>query len=274
MFRVMGILRRIDKAVDRAGYWYAAWGLVTPMMSWLWKQTSLLASASWADAILLGIFSTLICISVVSLGLVAWRHFRPLPPLASLPLEIEAQPSLGEVSHPETTTPDLTPFEPEGLYFGFMQVSTGDLDDKGVIEVVARCFNATGHVLDLQRVEGQIKMSESSDGNQTEVGDLPRCWFSSGRSGRAPDRNIANLSEFMLILEQPLPPAIASKFRGVKDGQTLSLNLSGLHVVVSQHGAPYETAILPLWGGILIRRGGDSLQSGRITYASAAITGG
>ena len=154
---------------------------------------------------------------------------------------------------------------------GFMQVTAENVGEHGMIGILALCFNATGHALDLQRIEGQVKVTEFKDGKQIEVGKLPRPWFNSTTD---PTCNIPNLMEFMVVLEQPVPPEIGSRFRELQGNQGLSLELNELQVFVSLHEAPQQAVRLPLWGGIMVRRTSENLQSSRVLFLTGALVEG
>lgn len=182
----------------------------------------------------------------------------PAPVSQTLPLQAETV---------EIKTDPSPSFNPKGLHVGFMQIDARDVGEEGVIQIVAFCFNATGYPLDLFQVNGAIRVEEAVAGNRTDLGLLPRPWFSEANT---PLVNIPGFIEFPLFLEQPVPPAIAERFTKLEGAHTLSLLLSDLEVMVAAHDAPHHKIRVPLWGGIVAHRDGQKMQFGRISIGRMA----
>jgi hypothetical protein len=69
---------RVDKAVDRYGYWVPFLGSVGAAMTWLFNNLPLISQYGWAAVILAGIAATCIVALVISALLIAVRYFRPI----------------------------------------------------------------------------------------------------------------------------------------------------------------------------------------------------
>jgi len=74
----MGRFLKIDRAVDRFGYWVGAYTIMSGGFAWLASKMEAL-HIGWAEAVFIGVFVAGGVTLVVSTGLVAWRQFHPLP---------------------------------------------------------------------------------------------------------------------------------------------------------------------------------------------------
>lgn len=74
---VMGILRTIDKNIDRLGYWYAGYLLMSGGLGWLAKQLTIFGQIGWPEAVFIGLLVSTFGVATVSLALIAWRQIKP-----------------------------------------------------------------------------------------------------------------------------------------------------------------------------------------------------
>ena len=74
---------RLDKAIGSIANWTAVLGgafvAASAAFAWIGKKTVLFGELNWAEATLLGVVLALCVFVVISLGLVSWRIYRPIP---------------------------------------------------------------------------------------------------------------------------------------------------------------------------------------------------
>jgi hypothetical protein len=78
-------LPTVDNAVRRYVYWTTFLGLVGAAMTWLFDHLTAISQYGWAAIGLAAIAATCLIALVTSTWLVAWRYFRPLPPVSTAP---------------------------------------------------------------------------------------------------------------------------------------------------------------------------------------------
>ena len=265
----------------RAGGWLLViflwlWATVPKALDWVgrstlpddWRQLmaeKLPAVAAW-------LFSTPWQVpTVMALLLTAWMMWVTRPQALPTPLPVEggrADPppvAALETSQEDAPASVTPPFDPSGLYVGLMQVDTQHLAERRVIEVVALCFNATGHPSDIQRVAGAIKVSEVKNRTKIELFEMPPPWL---LDDRTTVRGIKNHAEFMVVPEQRLPPDVTAKFSELREGYDLHLDLDALDVLVGSHDEPQPNTRLPLWRGMRLYRDQSRPQVGRDARAT------
>jgi hypothetical protein len=71
----------IDENVDRIGYWAGFGALVWTIMSAIISSISSISQYGWGAVVLAGLGVACIFVLVISICLIAWRYFNPLPPL-------------------------------------------------------------------------------------------------------------------------------------------------------------------------------------------------
>jgi hypothetical protein len=75
----------VDNAVRRYVYWTTFLGLVGAAMTWLFDHLTAISQYGWAAVGLAAIAATCFVLLVTSACLVAWRYFRPLSPVSTVP---------------------------------------------------------------------------------------------------------------------------------------------------------------------------------------------
>ncbi|NJS14563.1 MAG: hypothetical protein HC788_08105 [Sphingopyxis sp.] len=68
---------KVDKAVDRFGYWFGAYTIMTGAFAWIARQMDAY-NLGWPEAFFIGLFSAGFVVLIVSAGLVGWRFFNPI----------------------------------------------------------------------------------------------------------------------------------------------------------------------------------------------------
>jgi hypothetical protein len=224
-----------------------------------------------AVAVALGIATATV---FLFLGLVAlWlirRSGKALPaqtqPVIEPPTPQSPPTDGGDVAEFRGTVSDPPPFDPKGLYVSRMIVSTGEFEERRVLEVTAVCFNATQRSIYVQRIEGELKISESKAGSSREIGTLPAPWLIEGE-GRPKTKKIAHGEEFTISFQQRVPQDFAEKFANLNTDNKLSLDCDSLNVVMASHFGD-DTARLPVWDGIMLWRDPAMIFAGRIIKAT------
>jgi hypothetical protein len=175
---------------------------------------------------------------------------------------------------PQITSPELsvtTPAAPQGdtleatgvlfplgLYVGMVIVSASKLTEAGnILEIAIRGSNGTGEMLRIGGIEGTIY-----DDTPYEPAELPPPAL---REGFASE--IEPYTEFMVVLDQPLPARLAEQILGLAEGDYVSLDLRDLNIFVELVDNPANRARLPLWDGIGLRRR-DDIFTNRMTMMS------
>ena len=72
----MGILHTIDKNIDRLGYWYAGYLLLSGGFGWLAKQLTIFGQIGWPEAVFIGLLVSTFGVATVSLAFIAWRQIK------------------------------------------------------------------------------------------------------------------------------------------------------------------------------------------------------
>lgn len=70
----MGI-EKIDRGVERAGYWWSAIGLLTGFLTWVASKLEWLSEKGFAEWFLAALLLTLFLLLTVAAGLASWRYF-------------------------------------------------------------------------------------------------------------------------------------------------------------------------------------------------------
>jgi hypothetical protein len=148
------------------------------------------------------------------------------------------------------------------LYVGQIIISAAQLAD-GSLEIAIRAFNGSSETIALASVHGAI----SGSINNATGDPLPTPTLRPGFV----DAPIQPLSEFMVVLDQPLPgPSAQTYLDALNRGDYIALDLRELRLVMRAEDDANLTAPLPLWDGATIRRR-DDIFTGRITMVS--VTG-
>lgn len=151
---------------------------------------------------------------------------------------------------------------PQGLYVGLMIVSASKLAEAGnILEIAIRGSNGTGETLRIGGIEGAIY-----DDTPDEVAELPPPTL---REGFASE--LEPYTEFMAVLDQPLPARLAEQILGLAEGDYVSLDLRDLNIFVELVSNPANRARLPLWDGIGLRRR-DDIFTNRMSMMSLNVT--
>ncbi|MGB7373720.1 hypothetical protein [Pontixanthobacter sp.] len=69
---------KADSLLDVGQRWWPVLGVVWLALSWVFKQMTALGTINWPEAVIIGFFTTLLLMLVISIGLVAIRIFRPV----------------------------------------------------------------------------------------------------------------------------------------------------------------------------------------------------
>lgn len=172
----------------------------------------------------------------------------------------------GDIVKITGTVSDPQPFNGNGLYVGEMNVATGQLADRHILEITARCFNSTNHKIFIHKADGEISVSASDNGASKPLGQLPPSLLVDDKVSA---KDIKTDSEFIVVLEQRVQREIAEKLMALTPGNSLSLSLGKLNIVVASQWDAGSKARLPLWDGIRLYRDPDRVQSGRIIVMQA-----
>lgn len=68
---------KIDRNVDRFGYWVGAITIMTGVFSWIAKQMDAY-HLGWPEAFFIGLLAAGFLVLIVSVGLIGWRFFSPI----------------------------------------------------------------------------------------------------------------------------------------------------------------------------------------------------
>ena len=166
------------------------------------------------------------------------------------------------------TVSDPLPFDPEGLYVGMTLVGIGELAEKRTIEITMRCFNASNRSICVRKIDGLIAASAHKTGEpQIPLGELPPPWLIE----RDDLKNIGDNKEFVILIEQRVPPEVGENIAAVTKDFSIHLKLDGLNVIVSQVDNSASGTRLPVWDGIRIARNPEGVISGRIINMRASV---
>jgi hypothetical protein len=165
------------------------------------------------------------------------------------------------IVHPPTVTQGPSPsFDPRGIYVGRMNIDASKLETERYLEFAVLCFNATGVVLDVERVQGSIAVTV----NGQHQFDLPPPRLMPERGGARAKHH----TEFMVVLEQRVRSDLFEML--VRDPSAVRFELGKLNVLAHETGRFEASARLPLWDAIYLYRT-DQLQTGRVISAVANI---
>ena len=165
------------------------------------------------------------------------------------------------VGNPPAQTPDQLPIptlKSEGLYVGVTTVDAQNVEDTLEITIRMLCFNGTGETIFAQSVNGHVLATETVDGKEIPLGELPPAWLSE----KYKTDSFPAYREFTVALQQRVPKTIANSIK-ILGTRGMSLNLEEVNVIIASEERPNETARLPVWDGIKISRNPNMLHSGR-----------
>jgi hypothetical protein len=128
----------------------------------------------------------------------------------------------------------------------------GSLDNDCILHINIDITNRTREPVNLIAVEGNILVSKNNERKSFYKLTEPRLTYHR-ISQIPPDR------EFSFILSQEVP----SKF--VRDWQTSTyyLNFGKLNIIMQSVTKPNKTVRLPLWDGVVVKREGTKIRTGR-----------
>jgi hypothetical protein len=250
--------RRIDKWIARVANWAGVLSLLgggailAALTSWAASSWEYLSQQGWGAVALVGVGAACLIVLSLSVGMIAWRYFYPLPQRAIEPT-IVAQPAKPE-----------TPFA-ESLYVGDMHVGVAKLQTEQVIEISARGFNATGVEICFLGIRGNIKI-DPVEGQPSLTLSPP------AMEDRFMEERVGHLGEFIIAIEQRLPPDLANGILNLTATDKVYLNLQSLNILAAPSANANKTARLPLWGGITLSKDPAMPNISRIAYATARAT--
>jgi hypothetical protein len=185
------------------------------------------------------------------------------PGSTSAPSQVQSAVSASSVDHvvlgggAQIFPPTVRAISP--LYVGRIVISAAQLGD-GSIEIAVLAFNGSSETITLASAHGAIVA-----GINNAVGSpLPTPTL-------RPSHVVAPIppgTEFMIILDQPLPGPLAQTYSdALTAGDYVALDLRELRVMMRAEDDANLTAPLPLWHGVSMRRR-DDIFTNRITMAT------
>ncbi|GAA5054290.1 hypothetical protein GCM10023208_16970 [Erythrobacter westpacificensis] len=153
---------KVDKAVDRFGYWIGAYTIMTGVFSWIAKQMDAYA-LGWPEAFFIGLFSAGFVVLIVSAGLIGWRFFNPLSPPIGNSSEPVAERRLSEDSMAGMIDARFEEFLATKLRAEFITHTQAHAQDEKLSDIagkakVAREIAEAGHADMVKRLD---RVSES-----------------------------------------------------------------------------------------------------------------
>lgn len=204
-------------------------------------------------------------------AMIAWRLHRPLPssePTATVPVNL-AKPTRDEPDHPPSDSGSIpSTLDAGDLYVGESQIDVRNLDAENFVEVAMRAFNGSNQRIDLVSVTGQMVAALLNEENvEVERFSLnsPVVLFD-----RTQIKGVDPKTEFMLVMEQSLRPAVAAKISTAVRQGAINFYLEDLVATVCATEDPTERVRLRLWDGITVSGKERFIRSGRLTIARMA----
>ena len=160
----------------------------------------------------------------------------------------------------------------EGLYVGNITISDRHVKEELYFEINIRGMNATGDTIKIEKVQGRLTGKRSEKGQGVEdFGELPAPTIIFGKFANT---GICHLNEFMIALEQRVPPNLAQCICNLADEDSITLECRSLNVVAASEANEKRTARLPLWDGLFLTRSRQRLAVGRVHNLSANLCSG
>ncbi|MGB3723267.1 MAG: hypothetical protein WA979_10685 [Pacificimonas sp.] len=258
---------KTDKGVDRLGYWFGFYTLLSGALSWVGNKLAFLSAYGWPEAVLFGLFFSAVLMILVTSSLALWRYFKPLPEVASR-TAVKSQTGANNFRALRALFKGEDISTPMGkrLYTGDVNLNARKLESDHVLEIGLFAYNATGFKLDLKRVDGFVTAAIPEDNSVKEEIELPPA---APLRARSPDRDIKPYESFLVVLEQPLRPHMAEKIKAAIDVGSVQFRLADLNVVLSRSDDPVEEARLPLWDGVTLSKKAEWMHSGRLSIIRA-----
>lgn len=259
----MGMLNKVTRRLDQAGVWYGWIVALTGSFAWLSKQLTVLNGIGWPEAIFLGLAVAVLLMLSVTASLALWRVFKPLPATS-----ISIETPLLERSEAAASPADV-PLEGKGLFVADTYLNVEKLESDHVIEIVFRYFNASGRNVVAYALTGQVRATARVEGVETEIGKLP---VASLLRDRAPPYPIPTLSESLVVIEQPIRPAMVPLIQdAIKKGQAW-FYFSDLNIMIHVEDNVKLAARLPIWEAATLSIAQNSYQTGRVNFITAHIS--
>lgn len=152
--------------------------------------------------------------------------------------------------------PNLSRFEPRGLYIGNIEIDHRLVDERRVLTIMVSGFNASGCSVDIREARGAIAAkvkklvytpSATTFEDELDFGDMLSPSISQWISNLT---DIRNCSEFFLKIIQSVPANMLDEIQKTDLERRIALDFRKLDVMVYPAGSGDSTACrLPLWGG-------------------------
>ena len=253
------IFKRASGAAGSISDWAGAVTAGTIVFGWLSTRVPAFGAVNWAEAIFLGLATVLLIITVLSMGALGWRAFRPLPTgKHSLP-SLMADAEVGV----EPIKPHL---DPRAINVSRINIDPSHLEDEHVLQIVLCVFNGTNIPFDFKSISGRIQASSYIDGATTEIGTLPPASIVRENMISGP---IAPFTEATLVLEQPVRPAIIASVSAAINLGAAHFHLDKIDIMISSSGSAADKVRLPLWDGAALTRRQIMPFTGKISFLHA-----
>jgi len=167
--------------------------------------------------------------------------------------------------NPEETPP--APFTAKGLYIARAYLDLRRLTEELYFILSFIVHNATGQQISVLEITGNIDFRIPDAGPDPMKANLSSPLWRRDN----PKNEIPNLQEFMVVMEQRVPPDMGRLImHGVEGKGGLRILLDGLNVII-QSADRKQKARLPLWAEISARKIQDSVVVHRVIMGSLNV---
>lgn len=253
-------LAKLHRIITRAETYGSFFTLIggSSLFAYLVRQWDALREYSTVSVFLTSFAIVAATVCTVSLAYLAGSRFRERRGITSQPIDND-EPA----SHPIVAAVADLEFG-DRVYIGDMTVSAGNIDEL-CIQISIRGYNATGETIRVDRVRGFLTAIKKVNGSQVRIGmQLPTPQITNHRQL---DAGTPDQSEYFIILEQRIFPAVATDIQNLADGHSVQLECERLDIIAVAASEPRRAARLRLWDAVTITRSPHRFFSGRVTNA-------
>jgi hypothetical protein len=216
--------------------WAALWTAAAALMTWAASTIGPILALGWGAVVITGFGLACILVLVMSVGLIAWRYFKPISPAPSAP----------------SCLPDEQIRIDQSLYVGRVVADAQKLLSDLYLEFQVVAFNGASVELTLEGVRGFISFGTKIP---TPPADLVRLPAPTVRDDNP--LRFAPFSEFMITVSQRLSGAVAAEIdRLLSAGEQVEFSFEALAIEVrdGEDGQKVRIPFGPSWEWTILQR--------------------
>lgn len=161
-------------------------------------------------------------------------------------------------------------WRPEGLHVSWMTVNAKRLYTDYYIEIAVHGFNATGASISIGDATGNMRFRGTIDTPAENGMEMP---VPKVLHDRTPTKEVANLTQIFLVVEQRVPRDIVERIRTQMDaGKRVRLDINSVMIRVVQDETKGKYTCLPMWNSVSLHQSADQISMTPVYEAQGGLT--